>query len=305
MRKQRSNNFFTVSAPADLLLNVYFVILSLVCVLPVVLILMVSFTSEQSLYNYGYRFFPKDWSLDAYRYLFADFHIVLRAYGVTIFVAVTGSVLAVLTQALYAYPLSRRDFPLRPFFSVIILITMLFSGGLAPFYYIYVKVLNIQDTLLALILPGLTGGFSIFMIRTFFRQTIPFEIIESAKMDGAKEFRIFLRIVLPLSLPVLATMLLFSVIGYWNDFFNCLLFINNEKLYNLQFMMQKALINLQFLQTNFQHLEAQSGKSSFADIPSETIRMAMAVVGMGPIVLTYPFFQKYFVKGLTVGAVKG
>jgi putative aldouronate transport system permease protein len=214
-----------------------------------------------------------------------------------------GTVFNVLINSLYAYPLSRRDFPFKKLFSNYILITLLFSGGLAPTYYIYVRILGIKNSLLAMILPGLAGGFNIFITRTFYQQNIPFEIIESAKIDGASESKTFFSIVLPLSKPIIATIALFSTVYYWNDFYHCMIYIDKEELYNLQFSMQRALMTIQYLRNNIEAMN--QGAALEINIPSETVRMAMVVVGIGPIVFAYPFFQKYFIKGLTVGSVKG
>ncbi|WP_331436829.1 carbohydrate ABC transporter permease [Gordoniibacillus kamchatkensis] len=233
-----------------------------------------------------------------------DAQAIAKGYGISILVTVLGSLLGLLITALFAYPLSRRDFSLRNFFSFYVFFTMLFNGGLVPWYLVYTKMFDLRDSIFALIVPNLLmSAFFVLMMRTFFQTTIHPSIIESASIDGAGELRIFFRIVLPLSLPVLATIGLFYVLGYWNDWFNSLVFMNDSDKVNLQYLMYKTMMNLQFLVANAQN--NTNASAEIAKIPNETIRMAMCIVGMGPIVLAYPFFQKYFVKGLTIGAVKG
>lgn len=301
MKKKYQIN--SVSSATNLVINLIFILYAIICIIPFLLIIAVSFTEEKTLFYYGYSFFPKAFSTKSYEFLFKDFDFVLRAYGITIIVVLIGTITNVLISSLYAYPLSRKDFPFRKIFSNYLLITLLFSGGLAPTYFIYVRVLFVKNTLMAMILPGLAGAFNIFIMRTFYQQNIPFEIIESAKIDGASESRTFFSLVLPLSKPILATIGLFSTVYYWNDFFHCMMYIDKEKLYNLQFSMQRALMTIQYLRNNIEAMN--QGAALELDIPSETVRMAMVVVGIGPIIFAYPFFQKYFIKGLTVGSVKG
>lgn len=293
----------SISNATNVFLNAFYILVAAACIIPFFLLVSSSITEEKTLFYYGYKFIPKVISFKAYEYLFKDFDFVLRAYGVSVFVVVVGASLNVLINSLYAYPLSRKDFPFKKLFSYYILITILFSGGLAPTYFIYTRVLGVKDTLLAMIIPGLYGGFNIFIMRTFYQLNIPFEIIESAKIDGASESRIFFRLILPLSKPILATIGLFSTVWYWNDFFHCMLYIDNMKLYNIQFAMQRALMTFQYLRNNVSLMDASAVQN--IEVPSESIRMAMVVVGIGPIVFAYPFFQKYFIKGLTIGSVKG
>ncbi|MDR1643872.1 MAG: carbohydrate ABC transporter permease [Clostridiales bacterium] len=308
MAKRKMHDPFGVSAPVSVAIHALFILFSLACILPVLLVAIVSLTDFTAFRANGYSFFPAKWSLFAYKYLLSDFGLIANAYGVTAFVCIVGSLLQVVSQSLFAYPLCRKDFPFKGFFSVFILITMLFSGGLAPSYYIYVRVLHIKNTIWSLILPMLGGGYTIFVYRMFYKINIPMELIDAAKIDGASEGSIYARIVLPLSLPILATFSLFGIIGYWNDFFSCLLYIDSTKLYNIQFVMQRSLRNIQFIQDNIRYMggsAASEMQKITAQLPAETLRMAMAIFGMGPIVLAYPFFQRFFIKGLVVGAIKG
>lgn len=298
---RRSGN--TVSPFANVVLNGSFIALSLACLLPVLLVILVSFTHNESLLSKGYSFFPEKWSFIAYESLFKDYGTLVRAYAVSIGLTVLGTLVGVFLMALYAYPLSRQDYPYRTFFTFILFFTMLFSGGIVSKYIVFTQGFGLLDSYMALILPLLIVPFNVIIMRTFFQTTIHPALIESARIDGAGELRIFVQVVLPLSLPVMATMALFSTILYWNDWFNALLFIRDETMYPVQFLMIRVLNDIQYLRENVQ-LAAQNPEL-MRNLPNESLQMAMAVVGMGPILLVYPFFQKYFVKGLTIGAVKG
>ena len=275
---------------------------SLACLIPFWLVMMVSFSDENEVLRSGYAFWPRKFSLVAYQYLLQDSEKIVRAYGVSIFVTVVGVFISLFVTSAMAYTMSRQDFPLKGPLSIYILVTMLFSGGLLPWYLVYTRLLHVQDTLLALIIPGLIGGFNVIIMRTFFTTSIPPSLIDSAQMDGAGEFKTYFNIILPLSLPVMATIGLFTTVSYWNDWFTSLVFIQNEKLYSLQYLLNKTLMNASFLQSI-----ASKSYSSTAQVtqPLESIRMTMAMVAIAPLVLVFPFLQKYFVKGLTVGAVKG
>jgi len=293
-----------ISTSTNLILNVAFWIYTILCVLPILVVLSVSFSDQKQVVLHGYNLIPQQFSLDAYRFLFNDMDQILNAYGVSILVTVLGTVMGLLMTALFAYPLSRQDFSFRGFFSFFIFFTMIFGGGLVPWYIVFANWIDIRDTIWALIIPNmLFNAFYVIVMRTFFQSTIHPSIIESASIDGASEIRIFFRIVLPLSTPVLASIGLFFTLGYWNDWFNSLVFIQKDELVSLQYLMYKTMKNLQFLAANSSN--NANASAEIAKIPGETVRMAMAMIGAGPIFLAYPFFQKYFVSGLTVGAVKG
>jgi putative aldouronate transport system permease protein len=284
-------------------IHLIFVLIACATILPLILVFMVSITDETTIIRDGYSFFPNKISFSAYRYLFLDSMTIVRAYGVTIFVTVVGTLIGLFITALLAYPISRRDFPYRKGLSFFIFFTILFNGGLVPWYLVFTQLLNVKDNIWSLILPGLLlNGFFVLIMRTFFETSVPSEVIESAYMDGAGEFRIFFQIVIRLSTPVLATIGLFYTLNYWNDWFNSLVFLTNSKIYSLQYLLNKILLDIQFLSRNTQNNNASQ---IIAALPTQTVRMAMAIIGVGPIVLAYPFVQKYFVKGLTVGAVKG
>lgn len=292
-----------ISPIANILLHGAFLILSFLCVIPVVLVIVVSFTHIDTLVNEGYQFIPGKLSWVAYESLFKDYGTIFGAYATSIGITVVGTVISVLLMALYAYPISRHDYPFRTFFTFVLFFTMLFNGGVVSKYIIFTQTLGLLDSYMALILPLLIVPFNVIIMRTFFQTTIHPALIESARIDGASEFRVFFRIVLPLSLPVMATMALLGTILFWNDWFNSLLFIRSEDKYPLQYLMLRVLNDVQYLRSNVQ-LAAQNPEL-MSKLPDESLQMALAVVCMGPILLIYPFFQKYFVKGLTVGAVKG
>ncbi|MEK0312971.1 carbohydrate ABC transporter permease [Cohnella sp. 56] len=284
--------------------HLFFGIVTLAMVLPIALVLIASFTDERSILSKGYSLFPERWSLDAYRFLFeSDPWVILDSYGVTLFVTAVGMLVSLAVTAMLAYPLSRVQLPFRTGFSFYVFFTILFNGGMVSWYLVFAQYIDLRDTVWALIVPGLLlNGFNVLIMRTFFSGSIPPALIESAYIDGAGELRIFAQFVVPLSKPVFATIGLFNTLAYWNDWFNSLVFLTKAKFYSLQYLLNMSLLNIQFLSQKSQN----AGAASFSGlVPQETMRMAMAIIGMGPIVLAYPFFQKYFVKGLTIGAIKG
>jgi len=292
-----------ISKKADLVINVIMGLMVAASLYPLLLVLSISFTDEQMISMHGYQLIPQVFSLNAYQFVLKEAVDILRAYSVTLFVTVVGSITSLMVISLYAYPLSRKDFRYKGFFTFLVFFTMLFNAGLVPWYMVYVNVLQVKNTIFALILPWLVTPLYVLIMRTFFQTTIPESLIEAAKMDGASEFTIFTRIVLPLAKPSLATIGLFNVLTYWNDWYAPLLFITDKKLFNLQYMMYRVDQSITYLTSNAGALNNAS--ELLADIPSQTARMAMAIIAIGPIIFAYPFFQKYFVAGLTVGSIKG
>ncbi|MCS7464194.1 carbohydrate ABC transporter permease [Paenibacillus doosanensis] len=285
------------------LINLFMIVLACLCILPFILLFSASFTSQDAIIRNGYTFIPSEFSTEAYHYLWNDAAKLARAYGVTIIVTIIGTAASLAITTLLAYPLSRKELPLRQFFAFFIFFTMLFNGGLVPLYLVYTKLFELKNTIWSLIIPiGLTNAFFVMITRTFFQTTIPNEVIESGKIDGAGELRIFGQIVLPLSLPILATVGLFQTIHYWNDWFNGLIFLTDSRLFSIQNLLNRILLDAQYLSQ--MDLGSAQGEMTAA-IPTQSIRFAIAVVGIVPILLIYPFFQGFFVKGLTVGAVKG
>lgn len=278
------------------------IVVCLVALIPIYIIVIASVTSEAALTENGYRLWPAAFSSMAYKFLFAQGSIVLTAYINTILSTLAGTVLAVVMVGLYGYAISRDTFKFKGFFTFYAFFTMLFGGGLVAYYMVTRQVLQIQNSLWALFLPSAFSPFWVIVMRTFYKANVPNEVIESARIDGASEWRTLLQIVLPLAVPGLATVALFSAIGIWNNFFNCLLLVDEAKYYSLQFTIYTTLNNIRFLLENADKL---MGLVNMAELPSQTFRMAMAVVTVGPIIFAYPFFQRYFIRGLTIGAVKG
>lgn len=299
MKKQKWSCENTLSPVANFFISVVVVFLAILCIYPVLLLIGVSFTDEKALAMSGYSVIPAKFSLSAYQYVLSDSSQLLSSYGVSLLVTVLGTLLSVTIVSLLAYPLSRRYFTHRNGWSFFVFFTMLFNGGLVPSYIINSSILHLTNTIWALILPLMVNAFNVILLKTYFATNIPDSLVESAKIDGAGEWLSFFRIVVPISGPGIATIALFSTITYWNDWFNALLYINNNKLVPVQLLLMRVENAIQFLIAN-PNLQISAG-----DLPSESARMAIVVLAIGPIILAYPYFQKYFVKGMTLGAVKG
>ncbi len=278
-------------------------ILSALALLPILLIAIGSITNENELIRSGYSYFPAKLSLDSYYYMVKQRQMILKAYGVSIFVAVVGTLTSLILTTALAYPMSRRDFRYRNILAFFVFFTMLFSGGVVSSYIMWTRIFNIKNTLLALIVPNyLVTAFNVFLVRNYYVNSIPESLIESAQIDGAREHTIFLRIMIPMAVPSIATISLFTAIIYWNDWINGLYFISDAKLFGIQNLLIRIMNNIQFLKvsTNVALLGTQK-----VDLPGSSVRMAMAVIGILPILIIYPFAQKYFIKGVVLGAVKG
>ena len=287
----------------EILAHTVMIFITVCIVLPFILLFMSSITSETALVRDGYSFFPKELSLDAYKFIADNAANVFRAYGITIFVTVVGTAINLAMSALLAYPLSLKNLPGKRFFSFYVFFTMLFNGGLVPTYLMYTGIFHINNTLLAYIIPGfLMSAMNVMLIRTFFANSIPDALIEAAEIDGASELTIFWKIVFPLSTPVIATISLFTALKYWNDWVNALYYITKPQLYGIQNLLLRIMDNIQFLKSGG---AGEIAGAAMVDLPGTSVRMAMAVVGILPIILIYPFVQKYFIKGVVVGAVKG
>jgi len=272
------------------------------CIAPFVLLISASLTDQDYIIANGYSFFPTELSLDAYTYLFNRGADIVRAYGVTVFITVVGTALGVTITALLAYPLSRSVTPHRNLIMFLIFFTLLFHGGLVPTYLVYTQFFDMKNTIWALIVPGLlTNGFYVMLMRTFFQTTIPAALIESAQLDGAGEFRTLWSIVLPLSTPIMATIGMFISIMYWNDWQNGMVYITKPELFSIQNLLKRIMEDMNFIKDS---MAAEAG-GALAEMPSDSVKMAIAVIGALPILVAYPFFQKYFVKGIMIGAVKG
>ncbi len=283
--------------------NIVLLILSLLCVLPLLLLLTSSFASEQSLLKHGYSFLPREFSLESYRYLWFSRAQILNAYKMTILATTVGTLSNLTITTLMAYPLSRKGLPGRNFFSFMVFFTLLFNGGMIPSYLMWVQVFHIKDTFWALILPTLLmNGFGVIVMRTFFTTNIPEEVLEAARIDGAGETRTLIQIVLPLSTPILSTIALLSGLAYWNDWINGLYYlVKRTDFYTIQNLLNRLIASADFIANN----AANSSLTAGVTVPSVGIRMAIAVIALVPIMIIYPFLQRGFVKGIVIGGVKG
>lgn len=283
----------------QIILNLIFILLCVICIAPFLLMLSSSLTEEATLMRDGYNFIPKVFSTYAYSYLIDSSAKILRGYGITILITVAGTTASLVMTTLFAYPLSRKELPLRGLFSFFVFFSMLFNGGLVPTYIMWTNTFHINNTIWALLIPNLLmSGFFIILVRSYFTANIPDALIEAARIDGAGEYKILLNIVLPLSKPIMATMALMVGLNYWNDWTNSLYYITDENLYSIQAILNTMISNVQFMQST-------SVASSVGTLPSVGIRMAIAVISILPVLCIYPFFQRYFVKGIVVGGVKG
>lgn len=271
----------------------------LMCLLPFLLIISGSLTAESSIFQDGYRLIPGKFSVEAYKILFKSPDSLIQSYFITIVVAVLGTVLGLFFTSMSSYVLLRKDFKWRNVFAFYFFFTTLFSGGLVPWYILMVKYLGMKDNPVALLLPGLFNVFYMLIMRSFMR-SIPDSLIESARIDGAGDFQIFIRIMFPLITPALATIGLFIALGYWNEWFNAMMFMDNEKYFTLQYYLYRVLNSMTFAST-----VAEKANIPLPDMPTESFKLAMTVIATGPIILLYPAVQKYFIKGITIGAVKG
>ena len=288
----------------QLLCNLFMTIVTIICIMPIILLFIASFTDNTYITLYGYSFFPKKFSLEAYQYIWNERQQIFRAYTITIFVTVIGTITGLTISILYAYAISRPYFPGKKFFSLFILFTMLFNGGLVPTYIMYTRYLHIKNTIWALIIPSLMmNAFNVMLIRSYFQNNVSESLIEAAEVDGAGQFNILINVVLPISKPIIATMALFIGVSYWNDWMNGLYYVTDEKLYSIQQILNNMLKNIQYLSQNSSSVGQSSNLAG--TLPAATVRMAIAVIGLLPILIIYPFIQKYFVKGITIGAVKG
>lgn len=283
--------------------TVILTLLVIIAMLPILLIIIASFSSETSLIRNGYSYWPEGWSLDAYYYMVKQGAMIVRAYGVSFFVTFVGTALSVMLTTMLAYPISRKSFKYRNILAFFVFFTMLFNGGIVPSYIMWTRFFHIKDTILALMIPNyLITAFNVILVKNYFQNSVPESLIEAAQLDGASEMKIFFKVMLPLAVPTVATISLFTGICYWNDWTNGLYYINDEKLYSIQQLLMKIMNNIQALRSNSNAALLGTGS---VDLPGTSIRMAMAVIGILPIMLIYPFVQKYLVKGVVVGAVKG
>ena len=297
----QSGRWNRVNPAANILFSIVAAAMVLFTLLPLILVIIISFSSEQSVVEKGYSFFPTSWSLDAYRYLWKSIDYIGHSFLLSLVVMIVGTLLSLWLISTMAYALSRSKFKLRKFYTILILIPMFFGGGLVASYVVNTQLLGLRNSVLALILPSACSSWYIFVMRTYFQNNIPSDIYDAAELDGAGAFLTFFRIVIPLSGPILVTIGLFQAFSYWNSWYYAMLYIspNNKELFPLQYVLYSIQKNVEFMATN----ENISG-AVVMQLPSETFSMAVVVMIIVPILMTYPFFQKYFVKGMTVGSIK-
>ena len=295
--------FNHIGKGANTACHIIFILLSILCLAPLVFVIIISFSSEHSVLVNGYTFRPDEWSTGAYEFVFQSGGQVMHSLGMSALVTVTGVAIGMALTSTYAYVLSRKTFRYRKLFTGILVATMFFNGGLVSTYMVVANFLHLKNNFLALVLPVAVTPFNIIVLRTFFATSVPDALIESAKIDGASQFKIFTDIVLPISLPGLATVALFLTLTYWNDWKNALLYIDSKSLYPLQYLLMKIERNIEFIAQNAGR-GSMGLDSALSRLPSETAKMAIVVIATLPIACAYPFFQRYFVSGLTVGSVK-
>ena len=303
MSKQ-DNKFNVIGRGWNALFTTILCIVSLTMIIPMALVVVVSFSSELSIANKGFSFFPETWTLEGYRYLAKMGDQVLRSYGITIFYTVTGTLMSLTVMSLYAYVLAQRSFRHHKFMTWILFFTMLFGGGLVPSYILNVRYLHIYDTIWVFLLPSLVSAYNVIILRTFIQTTIPESLFEAARIDGANHLQVFGKIVLPLYKAGLATIGLFNVVGRWTDWFTGVLYIENPNLVPLQTLLQKIQSSIEFIKQNAAVAGTPDGIELMRNLPQQNLRMACMIIIILPVLAAYPFFQRYFVSGLTIGSVK-
>ena len=303
VRQDGFNRFNCIKKSTNAVFSVIFILLALMTFLPVLFVFIISISSEASIAQHGYSFFPKELSLESYKYLWQSKEYIGRAFINSVGITMAGTAVGLVLTATLGYVLSRPNYYLKGFYTWLLIIPMLFSGGLVARYMVNTQIYHLKNTYWSMILPGACSTFYVIIMRTFFQTTVPDSIIESGKIDGASQLRIFTQLVLPISLPVIATIGLFLTFNYWNMWYGAMLYVdsNHRDLYPLQYVLISIEKNISFMARNEDYLKEES----MLNLPSETMRMAIVMVVVIPIACSYPFFQRYFVGGLTIGAVKG
>lgn len=304
MNKSKIVRLNAVSRPMQVLIRIVLGLFCVICVIPFIFVIIISFTSEASISEIGYSFFPTEWSLSAYKYVLDMGDMVWRAYFNSFFVTIVGTILSVLICILYSYALFRPDFKYRKFFTMFCFFTMLFGGGLAPTYMVCKNLLGLSDNYAALIVPMLLNPFNIIIMRTFFQSSVPESLIEAAAIDGSGEYNTLFKIIVPIAKPGIATIALLNALAYWNEWFIPMLYVRDAKYIPLQYLLMKIQNQIDFLVKNSAMVGVEA-TNLIKDLPSNSLRMALVVLIVIPIACAYPFFQRYIISGLTVGSVKG
>ena len=302
--KTKRRRINSISVPAEIICHIVLILFCLLCIVPFVFVVIISFTSQESIRAIGYSFIPKTTSLEAYSYVMKLGDQLWRSYFNSFFITIVGTILTMLVTILYSYGLYRKDFKFRKFFTFWAFFTMLFGGGLAPTYVVCKTVLGLSDSYWAVIIPMLLNPFNIIVMRTFFQSSIPEELIDAAAIDGAGEYTTLFKIIIPISKPGIATVGLLSALAYWNEWFIPMLYIREAKFFPLQYLLMQMQTKVDFLVKNSSMIGAEAS-NIVSDLPSDSLRMALVVLIVVPIACAYPFFQRYIVSGLTIGSVKG
>lgn len=304
LHSEKGQRLNAISRPAEIIIHIIIILFCLLCVVPFIFVIIISFSSEESIRQIGYSFIPNGWSLQAYKYVFDYGDQLWRSYFNSFFITIVGTILSVLICVMYSYALFRRDFKYRKFFTIFCFFTMLFGGGLAPTYMVCKNLLNLSDNYAALIVPLLLNPFNVIIMRTFFQSSIPVDLIESAAIDGSGEYNTLFKIVVPISKPGIATVALLTSLAYWNEWFLALLYIRDAKYFPLQYLLMKIQTQVDFLVKNSDKIGVEAANIA-GTLPQDSLRMALVVLIVLPIAFAYPFFQRYIISGLTIGSIKG
>lgn len=300
----KDHHFNQIKTGWNVLFSIILCLISLLMLIPLILVVIVSFSSEGSIALKGFSFFPTEWTLEGYLYLAKMGDQILASYKITIIITLVGTLMSLFVMTMYAYVLAQKNFVFRKFFMWILFFTMLFSGGLVPSYIMNVRYLHINDSIWIFLLPSLVSVYNVIILRTFILTTIPDTLFEAARIDGAGHFRIYVSIVLPLFKAGIATIALFNVVSRWNDWFTGMLYIKKASLIPLQTMLKNIQDNIDFLKQNAQIAGTPDGIAFLNSLPDQNLRMSCTIIVIIPILCAYPFFQRYFVQGLTMGSVK-
>lgn len=303
--RKRKRRFNQISSGWNFVLTTIFTVLAILTFMPLLLVISISFSSAQSIAMNGYQFIPSEWSIQAYKSVIEMGTSVGRSYMMTIFYVLVGTVSSMFVMSMFAFVLARKDFMYRNVLAFMAYFTTLFSGGLVPSYIVNTRYLHLNDTIWIFILPGMVSAFNVIVLRTFIQSNIPDALFEATKLDGGNDFQIYWYVVMPLFKAGLATVGLFKVVTSWNNWFTGILYIENPKLVPIMTLLQRIQQDMDFIRANTEFASSEEGRDFLANLPSESTRMAISIIAILPLLVMYPFFQKYFVKGLTVGSVKG
>lgn len=304
MIKKKKRALNAVSVPVEALFHIIMILVCAGCIIPFIFVVIISFTSQDSIRMLGYSFTPAKWSLEAYKYIFKMGDQLWRSYFNSFFITIVGTICSLLISIMYAYALYRKDFKYRKFFTFFCFFTMIFGGGLAPTYVVCKSVLGLSDSYAAIIVPMLLNPFNLIIMRTFFQSSIPDELIDAAAIDGSGEYSTLFRIIIPISKPGIATVGLLTALAYWNEWFIPMLYIKDPKYIPLQYLLMQMQTKVDFLVKNSSMIGAEAAHI-MSDLPQDSLRMALVVLIVVPITFAYPFFQRYIISGLTIGSVKG